>query len=240
MSVTSALARKSEPVAAAPATLKGNPFWGLELDSEQKRFRDAIWDPETKIVFCNACAGTGKTTVAIGTSVLLHEYGLFNGITYIVSPYGESRQGYLPGSITEKSEVYFEPLYQALVECNEDPMRCICNESMVNKKNSTGYVTALTHTYLRGSNLKDCVVVIDEAQNFTEDELRKTLTRVCENSKVIVIGHTGQIDLGNKNVSGFAKCMEHFRQKQDREFAFCELTHNYRSKVSRVADEPWQ
>jgi phosphate starvation-inducible protein PhoH len=233
------LARKNETTVNVPANLNGNPFWGLDLDDEQKKLRDAIWDPEIRIVFCNARAGTGKTTVAIGTSILLHDYGVYKGITYIVSPYGEARQGYLPGSITEKSEVYFEPLYQALIECHENPMQCVCNESMVNKKNGSGYVTALTHTYLRGSNLNDCVVVIDEAQNFTEEELRKTLTRTCENSKVVVIGHTGQIDLGNKGVSGFDKCMKHFMSKDDPEFAFCELTHNYRSKVSRVADEPW-
>lgn len=93
----------------APETLDNNPFYGIQCDEYQKKFRDAIWNPEKLIVFCNAKAGTGKTTIAAATANLLYEYGLYDGIVYIAAPTQEQKQGYLAGSIEEKSEPYFEP-----------------------------------------------------------------------------------------------------------------------------------
>lgn len=87
-----------------PATLSDNPFYGLVLDEQQKIFRDAIWDKEKLIVFCNAKAGTGKTLIATATANLLYQYGRSNGIVYIASPTQEQKQGYLKGTIEEKSE----------------------------------------------------------------------------------------------------------------------------------------
>ena len=69
-----------------PATLQEHPFYGLRLDEYQKVFRDAIWDTEKLIVFCNAKAGTGKTLIATATANLLYQYGRCNGIVYIASP----------------------------------------------------------------------------------------------------------------------------------------------------------
>ena len=89
-------------------------FYGMTLDPEQKIFRDAIWNPDIDVVFCNARAGTGKTTIAVGVANLLVQYGLYNGIAYIVSPTQEEKQGYLPGTQEQKSAPYMEPLYQAL------------------------------------------------------------------------------------------------------------------------------
>ena len=97
-----------------PATLQEHPVYGLWLDEYQKVFRDAIWDTEKLIVFCNAKAGTGKTLIATATANLLYQYGRCNGIVYIASPTQEQKQGYLKGTIEEKSEPYFEPFYEAL------------------------------------------------------------------------------------------------------------------------------
>ena len=63
----------------APITLEGENFYGFILDPQQKKFRDAIWDPNIDIVFCNARAGTGKTTVATGVANLLVQYGKYDG-----------------------------------------------------------------------------------------------------------------------------------------------------------------
>ena len=89
----------------APITLEGENFYGFILDPQQKKFRDAIWDPNIDIVFCNARAGTGKTTVATGVANLLVQYGKYDGIVYMVSPYGDRKQGWLPGTINETSAV---------------------------------------------------------------------------------------------------------------------------------------
>lgn len=218
-----------------PENLSEHPFYGIELDEEQKIFANAIWDPNIDIVFCNAKAGSGKSLVATGVANLLVQYGLFDSIVYIMSPYGERKQGWLPGTITEKSSVYFEAFYQALISCNINPHTAINDDSMVNQKNGTGYITCTTDTFLRGSNLDNAVVILDEAQNYTVPQLKKTLTRVGKKAKVIVIGHDLQCDLEKPEQSGFVKYIEHFKEKE--RAAVCTLTVNHRSWISQWADE---
>lgn len=236
------MAARKTPMAQAhkkdcPETLKDHPFYGMVLDEEQEAFRDAIWDKEKLIVFCNSRAGTGKSTVAVGTANLLYEYGRYDGIIVVMFPCEESRQGYLPGSITEKSEVYFEPINQAIIKCNLDPMHVVNDESLVNLKNGDGYIKLLTSTFLRGTNFENKVVIVEESQNGTVDELKKVLTRCSDTCKVIVIGHTGQCDLrgSNRYLNGFAQYIKHF--KDEDKAAICELKTNHRGWISTKADE---
>ena len=223
-----------ENLSEAPATLTDHPFYGLDLDSEQQELVNTIWDPHKLIVFVNAVAGTGKTTIAMGVANLLVKYGKYDGILGIVSPCEETRQGYLPGDIKTKSEVYFEPFYQAMITCNMNPMTDISDEALVNEKNGTAFVKLITHTYTRGSTFDHRVVIIDEAQNFAFRDLKKVLTRCTDDCKVIVLGHDGQCDLENPSQSGFVPYMEHFRG--DSRCSICTLTTNHRGWVSSWAD----
>lgn len=217
-----------------PSSLNDSPFYGLRLDEEQLNFANAILNPDVDIVFVNARAGTGKTTIATGVANMLVQYGKYDGIIYVMSPYGERKQGYLPGGITEKSSVYFEAFYQALITCGINPMTAINNESISNIKNGGGYITCVTDTFLRGSNFNNAVVILDESQNYSKSQLQKTLTRVGDNVKVIVIGHTLQCDLDNPASSGFAAFIEHFKNRE--RARVCELTINHRGWISDWAD----
>lgn len=219
----------------APKTLEEHPFYGLKLDEEQQAFAEAIWNPKIDIVFCNAKAGTGKTTIATGVANLLIGYGIFSNLVYIMSPYGERKQGWLPGTITEKSSVYFEAFYQALLTCGVNPHTAINDESMVNQKNGTGFITCITDTFLRGTNLDDAVIIIDEAQNYTVSQLKKTLTRIGQRVKVVVVGHDLQCDLDRPSDSGFVKYIQHFAEQE--RAAVCQLTTNHRGWISQCADE---
>ena len=214
--------------------LPKNMFYNMILDEDQIAFVEAIKNPEKTIVFCDAPAGTGKTTLAMGAAQILvqDKRNDLEGIVYIVSPYGEQKQGYLPGSITEKSEVYYEPAYQAMIEVGMNPHTDVCSESMTSKKKGEAYVKMLTHTYLRGTNLQKKVVILDESQNYTVPELKKVLTRCHDSCKVIVIGHTGQIDI--RGGSGFARYLEHFEGHE--KCAVCKLTTNHRGWLSTYAD----
>ena len=216
-------------------SLPKNVFYDMILDEEQVAFVEAIKDKSKIVVFCNAKAGTGKTTLAMGAANMLYhdKRNGYDGILYIVSPYGEGKQGYLPGSITEKSEVYYEPAYQAMIEVGMNPNTDIVGDSMTAKKRGEGYVKMLTHTYLRGPNLKNKIVILDESQNYTASDLKKVLTRCHDNCKVIVIGHTGQIDI--RGGSGFARYLEHFQGQE--KCAVCKLTTNHRGWLSTYADE---
>lgn len=218
-----------------PKSFDDRPFYDIHLDKEQLEFANAIINPDIDIVFVNSKAGTGKTTIATGAADVLVKHGVFSSIIYIMSPYGERKQGWLPGSITEKSSVYFEAFYQALNNCGINTFTAINDDTMVNQKNGTGYITCITDTFLRGSNLDNAVVIIDEAQNCTTAQLKKILTRVGKKAKVIVIGHELQCDLENPNTSGFTAYINHFRE-HDR-VAICNLTTNHRSWISQFADE---
>ena len=218
----------------------------FDFDEDQEKFVEALLNKEKLIVFCDAKAGTGKTTLAMWAANVLYQdkRNGYDGVVYIVSPYGEQRQGFLPGNQTAKSEVYFEPAYQAIVEIGLNPYVDVCTDSLVAKKGDSakrnealkrgeGFIRLLTHTYLRGSNLAKKIIIIDEAQNFTAAELKKVLTRIHDDCKVIVIGHTGQIDIHGG--SGFERYLKHFEGEAKCEV--CKLTVNHRGWISTFADE---
>lgn len=219
-----------------PETLKDHPFFGLELSEEQANFRDAIWDSSKLIVFCNAVSGTGKTTVAVMTAELLYRYGRYDGIVYITAPVQEAKVGFLPGTAQEKTSIYAEPFYEAAAKAGINTYTAIAQESIMNQKEGTAYINVVSHNYLRGCTFENKVVIIDECQNFYTDELKKVLTRACDSCCVVCIGHVGQIDLySHKENSGFSRYIEHFRDQPYA--AVCELTQNYRGKVSAHADK---
>ena len=225
----------STEVYDVPQTLTDHPFYGLRLDDLQKTFRDAIWDKDKLIVFCNAKAGTGKTLIATATANLLCQYGRCGGIVYIASPTQEQKQGFLKGTLEEKSEPCFEPFYQALDKIGVNRNTAFY-DGATNEKYQTSYIRCMTHTFLRGTNFENKVVIIDEAQNYYFDELKKVLTRLHDSSKVIVIGHDGQNDLiDHPERSGFVPYMKWF--DGDERTAVCHLEKNYRGWISQHADD---
>ena len=218
----------------APQTLDEHPFFGITLDEEQRAFRDAIWSKDKLIVFADAKAGSGKTTIAVMTAELLYRYHRYDGIVYVTAPVQENKIGFLPGTAQEKLSVYNEPFLQAALKANIDINRSIGSDIM-NVKEDTAYIYCLSHTYFRGQNFENKVVIIDEAQNYYGDELKKTLTRMHDSCKVIVIGHTGQCDLyHNPERSGFGPYIEHFYGEPYAEV--CKLSTNYRGLISNHAD----
>lgn len=212
-------------------------FFGLNLDEEQTKFRDAIWNKNIDIVFCDSVAGTGKTTIAVGTASLLVKYGLFQKIIYLVSPVQEGKVGFRPGDTDKKLAPYYSPLYDVATDIDINPYEDInvCTEDWNNQ--GSGYIDCMSHIFLRGRNIKSStILIIDEAQNIYLDEMKKILTRVQDGAKVIVIGHSGQCDLyNNPQNSGFAPYLQHF-SGQDR-CCVCSLTQNHRGWVSRFADQ---
>lgn len=147
----------------------------------------------------------------------------------------EQKQGYLKGSLEEKSEPYFAPFYDALERIGVN-LNTSTYSDIMNEKHGTAYIECITHTFLRGCNLHNKVIIIDESQNFYADELKKVLTRIADDCKVICIGHSGQIDLyNNPQNSGFVKYMHHFAT--DKRCAVCKLTTNHRGWISSWADE---
>ena len=222
----------------APRELDDDIFYGLQLDEDQKHFRDAIWNPEKIAVICNSKAGTGKTTIALGVANLLIQYGFYDKITYIISPTQEQRQGFLPGDQTSKTEPYMQPLIDALLTLGIQPGTSIISDNNLQAvKSGTAFIEFMADTYLRGVNFENKVVIIDEAQNFYFDDLKKTLTRIHDNCKIILIGHTEQCDIYKKpERTGFKPYLEAFNECNDDRIEVCELTTNHRGWFSNFCD----
>jgi predicted ribonuclease YlaK len=154
-----------------------------------------------------------------------------------MSPTQEQIQGYLPGTQEEKSAVYSEPLIQALITLGINPnVALISDNNLTAQKQGKAYISFMTHTYMRGINIESSVVILDESQNYFKDSLKKVLTRIHDTCKVIVIGHSGQIDIiKHPERSGFEALLELFSRADFAEVV--ELKENHRGKISLLADE---
>lgn len=227
-----------------PESLENHPFYGFTLDDDQKYFRDCIWSEDNIVTICDAKAGTGKTLVAIGTANLLVQYGRYDGICYIVFPTMEHKQGFIPGAPEDKNAPYMQPLRDALYSLNINPDTAIISENNLQAvKNGTAYVNFMSHTYLRGTNFENQVVIIDEFQNGYGDECKKVLTRMHDSVKAVIIGATGQCDLlSHKERSGFAPYLKAFTKykeehPEDKRVAICQLRTNHRGWFSSFCDD---
>lgn len=226
----------------APQSLKDEPFYGLELDPDQEVFRDAIWNPKKTIVLCDSRAGSGKTLVALGTANLLVQYGFYNGIVYITFPVQEHVLGYLPGTEEEKILPYRQPLEDALITLGIDPKMSIISEDNIQAlKEGRAFIDFCSDTFMRGINLENKVVIIDEMQNAYFDQCKKVLTRIHDSSKCICIGSHIQTDIVKKpERSGFIPYLEAFRKaisEGENRAQVCQLTYNHRGWLSSFCDQ---
>ena len=226
---------------APPKSLKDHIFYNLKLDDEQIAFRDAIWDRDIDIVFCNAGPGTGKSLVTVATAMMMYEYGIVNGIIYMsAAGVYEYKQGLLPGTLEEKSRIFQIPLRQALIRLGYVPDKLITSDAcMLAQKDGMACITAQTDSYIRGINIGDddnrVLLIVDEAQNFTRQALRTVLTRVGNGSYAVVIGQSRQCDLKYPQDSGFTPAIELFRSEPW--CRICTLSQSYRSRIAQKADE---
>lgn len=208
-----------------------NMLFGFEpkLTSEQRTYVNSIFDNQVTIV--NAKAGSGKTTLAVACAAVIGK-----PLVYIFSPVSEGKMGFRPGTQQEKEAEYQQPLIDALLEIGENPAKAIYDSSnMEALKAGKAWVHPKSHIFARGTNIKDSTVIIAESQNFTKGELKKILTRIHDSCTVIIEGHTGQNDLPNPNKSGFQAYIDHLRGESW--VNVCELTVNFRGRLSTKADE---
>lgn len=206
---------------------------------EQLDFCEDFFDDSVEILWNESQAGTGKTMCSVACAYA--DY-LNKGrkLVFIISPVSEDL-GSRPGNQTEKEMAYFMGLHDAIIELNMRPEQVITEmllmEDNVNEdKEGNCWVSQISHLFLRGGNLRDATIIINEAQNFKRSELKKVLTRIhTKNSTVIVEGNFKQIDLKNESKSGFVPYLEYFRNYD--KFREHTLHRNYRSKLSNFADD---
>ena len=104
------------------------------------------------------------------------------------------RLGFLPGDMREKVDPYLRPLYDSLYD--------LLDFEKIQKKIEVGDIEIAPLAFMRGRTLKNSFAILDEAQNATDTQIKMFLTRIGENSKIVINGDPSQIDLPNKNFSG--------------------------------------
>ncbi len=172
---------------------------------------------ENDIVMSLGPAGTGKSFLAVSVGVtLLMEKKIERVILSRPAVEAGEKLGFLPGDMKEKVDPYLRPLYDALYE--------LFGTDKIDKKIESGEIEIAPLAFMRGRTLKNCFAILDEAQNATETQIKMFLTRIGENSKLVVNGDPSQIDLFNKSYSGLIKSKEIL--KGLKEIKIIEFDHN--------------
>ncbi len=172
---------------------------------------------ENEIVMSLGPAGTGKSFLAVSVGVtMLMEKKIERVILSRPAVEAGEKLGFLPGDMKEKVDPYLRPLYDALYE--------LFGAEKITKKIDSGEIEIAPLAFMRGRTLKNCFAILDEAQNATETQIKMFLTRIGENSKLVVNGDPSQIDLINKSQSGLIKSKNIL--KDLKEIKIIEFDHN--------------
>ncbi len=150
---------------------------------------------ESDITISAGPAGTGKTFLAVAVALtMLLEKKIERIILSRPAVEAGERLGFLPGDIREKVDPYLRPLYDSLYD--------LLDFEKIQKKIEIGDIEIAPLAFMRGRTLKNSFAILDEAQNATDVQIKMFLTRIGENSKIVINGDPSQIDLPNKSLSG--------------------------------------
>ena len=165
----------------------------IPRSEKQKEYVRAL--RQSDIVISAGPAGTGKTflAVAVGLTMLL-EKKIERIILSRPAVEAGERLGFLPGDMKEKVDPYLRPLYDSLYD--------LFDYDKIQRMIEIGDIEIAPLAFMRGRTLKNSFAILDEAQNATATQIKMFLTRIGENSKIVINGDPSQIDLPNKNISG--------------------------------------
>ncbi len=178
------------------------------------------------LVFATGPAGSGKTFLAIAEALRLVLSHKANKIilTRPIVEAGESL-GFLPGDLQEKVNPYLRPLY--------DSMNACVPHDIMHRLTENDIIETAPLAYMRGRTLNNCVVILDEAQNTTTEQMKMFLTRMGENSKVFVTGDITQVDLPKRIPSGLVHALKVLKGVPEISFVQLEGCDVVRSELVR-------
>ena len=165
----------------------------IPRSEKQKNYVRAL--KESEIIISAGPAGTGKTFLAVAVALtMLLEKKIERIILSRPAVEAGERLGFLPGDMREKVDPYLRPLYDSLYD--------LLDFEKIQKKIEVGDIEIAPLAFMRGRTLKNSFAILDEAQNATDTQIKMFLTRIGENSKIVINGDPSQIDLPNKSLSG--------------------------------------
>ena len=188
----------------------------------QFKYLEAI--EKSTITFGIGPAGTGKTFLAVASAVKMYSEEKIKKIV-LTRPAVEAgeRLGYLPGDLSQKIDPYLVPLFDSLEYF-------LGNESLqylIEKRN----IEIVPLAYMRGRTLNNACIILDEAQNSTLSQIKMFLTRLGEDSKMIITGDESQVDLNNTQLSGLKKVRKTLKSLDEIEVVEFMLTDIVRNKI---------
>ena len=163
---------------------------------------------ESDIIISAGPAGTGKTFLAVAVALtMLLDKKIERIILSRPAVEAGERLGFLPGDMRDKVDPYLRPLYDSLYD--------LLDFEKIQKKIEVGDIEIAPLAFMRGRTLKNSFAILDEAQNATDTQIKMFLTRIGENSKIVINGDPSQIDLPNKSLSGLyrsKKLLAHLKE----------------------------
>ena len=204
----------------------------IPRSEKQKNYVRAL--KESEITISAGPAGTGKTFLAVAVALtMLLEKKIERIILSRPAVEAGERLGFLPGDMREKVDPYLRPLYDSLYD--------LLDYEKIQKKIEVGDIEIAPLAFMRGRTLKNSFVILDEAQNATDTQIKMFLTRIGENSKIVINGDPSQIDLPNKSLSGLnrsKKLLGHLKEISVVDFDHSDVVrHPLVSKIVKAYSE---
>ena len=201
----------------------------IPRSEKQKEYVRAL--RQSEIIISAGPAGTGKTflAVAIGLTMLL-EKKIERIILSRPAVEAGERLGFLPGDMKEKVDPYLRPLYDSLYD--------LFHFEKIQRMIEIGDIEIAPLAFMRGRTLKNSFAILDEAQNATDTQIKMFLTRIGENSKIVINGDPSQIDLPHKQASGLdraKKILSHLNEISVVDFDYLDVVrHPLVSKIVKA------
>ncbi len=207
----------------------------IPRSEKQKNYVRAL--KEKDIVISAGPAGTGKTFLAVAVALsMLLEKKIERIILSRPAVEAGERLGFLPGDMKEKVDPYLRPLYDSLYD--------LLDFEKIQKKIEIGDIEIAPLAFMRGRTLKNSFAILDEAQNATDTQIKMFLTRIGENSKIVINGDPSQIDLPNKSSSGLVrskKILGHLKEISTIDFDHLDVVrHPLVSKIVKAYSDDFK
>ena len=177
-----------------PKRIPKNPIkFKIQLNDEQKQAKAEIL--ENTITLLAGQAGSGKTLLACNVALDGLFRRMYDKVIITRPTVSKEEIGFLPGDLREKMDPWVQPIYQN--------MFLLYDKSKVERYIEKSEIEIVPVSFMRGRTFVNSIVIVDEAQNVTHDQMEMIVTRLGKGSKMIVCGDTHQVDLKKKEDSGF-------------------------------------